>query len=241
MRGRGRADLSGSLKRGRALAAPLLLALLAGCSMMGSSGSNPAPAQPEAAGSDSWSIRHLFVGSSAQAPQNVANAQPDVNCPRVDVRRGASTYSIGPGGDTTTMTLKYQAEFVREARTCSVVDGNMVMRIGVEGRVIVGPAGGPGQVNVPLRLAVVHETPSAGTHVIATKFILIPVTLAPNQGNALFSHVEEAMTFPLPTPTAQLDDYIVYVGFDPQAVEQKAPPAPHKKRPKPPQPSASAN
>jgi hypothetical protein len=247
MSGRGRADISGSVKSGRALAAPLLLMLLAGCSMMGNSGggSNPAPvpAPPEAADGDNWSMRNLFTGSSAKAPQPVANAQPDVNCPPVDVRRGASTYSIGPAGDANTMTLKYQAEFVRQARTCSVVDGNMVMRIGVEGRVIVGPSGGPGQVNVPLRLAVVHETASSGMHVIATKFVLIPVTLAPGQGSALFSHVEQAMSFPLPNPTAQLDEYLIYVGFDPQAVEPqpKAPPAAHKKKPKPPQPSASAN
>jgi hypothetical protein len=51
------------------------------------------------------------------------------------------------------------------------------------------------------------------------------------------------MSFPLPTPTALLDDYIAYVGFDPLSAEaedqQKQKPKPKPKaRPKP---AASAN
>ena len=97
------------------------------------------------------------------------------------------------------MTLKYQGTFARAARECSVVDGNMVMKIGVEGRLIVGPAGGPGQVDVPLRFAVVMETPSA-SRAIATKFVIVPVQVGAGVGNLPFTHVEEAMTFPVPTP-----------------------------------------
>lgn len=141
------------------------------------------------------------------------------------------------------MTLKYQAEFTREARECSIVGGNMVMRVGIEGRVVVGPAGGPGQVDVPIRVAVVHELPSSGTRALQTKFFIIPVVIGPGQGGAPFSHVEELISFPLPTPTAQLDDYIVYIGFDPQGAQARAKPAaPAKKRLKPkPQPAAGTD
>ena len=148
------------------------------------------------------------------------------------------------------MTLKYQGEFAREARECTVAGGNMVMKVGVQGRVIVGPGGSPGQVDVPLRIAVVEETPG-GTRPIMTKFVIIPVVIAPGAGNVPFTHVEEALTFPVPSPTALLDDYIVYVGFDPQSAEaqSKAPKArPPKEKPKPsvkskpnPQPSAGGN
>jgi hypothetical protein len=250
MSGRGKTGIDRRAPRDRRtlLAGSLLLAMLAGgCSSgntFGGPGGTSAPvAGPPPSGGGVGALSSFFSpSSSAKGPQTVANAQPDVNCPMVDVRRGASTYAIGPAGDTSAMTLKYQAEFIREARSCAMINGNMVMKIGVEGRVIVGPGGGPGQVNVPLRIAIVHETPSGGTHPIATKFVLIPVTFAGNQGSAVFSHVEDAMTFPLPTPTAQLDDYIVYVGFDPQSAEaQEKVPAPRKRRPKPPQPSASAN
>lgn len=185
--------------------------------------------------SGSSSIIDLFSGSSAKAPQTVAGAQPDVNCPPVEVRRGASTLTIAPPGDKTTMTLQYQGEFTREARECSVVNGIMYMKVGVEGRVVVGPAGGPGEVNVPLRMAVVHVSPN-GSKPIMTKFIMIPVAVTNRDTGAAFSHVEDAVSFPVPTPTALLDDYVLYVGFDPGSAQTQAKEEPkpkHKPKPKP--------
>jgi hypothetical protein len=226
-------------RHGRALIAPALtLALFAaGCSSAGAPNAATPDAQHGYSGSSS--LGELFTGSTAKGTQTVAGAQPDVNCPGVEIRRGASTLTIGPPGEKSAMTVKYQGSFVRAARDCSVVDGSMVMKVGVEGRIVVGPAGGPGQVNVPLRFAVVQETPT-GMRPIITKFIIVPVNIDAN-GNTLFSHVEEAMTFPVPTPTALLDDYIVYVGFDPVAAEAQTKPPP-KVRPKSKaKPAASAN
>jgi hypothetical protein len=216
--------------------APLVFALfVGGCSSGGTFG-GPAAAPPEAAPTSpglSDKISTFFSGSTAKAPQTVSGAQPDVNCPSVEIRRGASTLTLGPTGDKTAMSLKYQGEFTRAARECSIVGGNIVMKIGVQGRVIVGPAGGPGRVDVPLRFAIVQETPG-GTRPIMTKFTVIPTVIGPNEGNALFTHIEEAMSFPLPTPTALLDDYIVYIGFDPLSAEAQA------KQSQPSKPSAKA-
>jgi len=225
------------------IAGSLIFALFAGaCS------SNGGPGAPSAGGgngfSGSSSLFDVFTGSSAKGAQTVAGAQPDVNCPPVEVRQGASTLTIGSNGNQSAMAVRYQGEFTREARDCAVVNGNMVMRIGVQGRVILGPAGVPGQVEVPLRIAVVQETPG-GARPITTKFIRIAVTVASNDSNPVFAHVEEGVTFPVPTPTSSLDDYVVYVGFDPftaQAQDKpKEKPAPRaRSRPKP-TPSASAN
>ena len=99
---------------------------------------------------------------------------------------------------------------------------------------IVGPAGGPGQVDVPLRIAVVEETPT-GTKAIVTKLIRIPVTIGNNDQNALFTHIEDGLSFPMP-PSADLDNYTVYIGFDPQAAEAQdkhnEKPRPRKLKPK---------
>jgi hypothetical protein len=228
--------------RSRALLAAVLPLALLGAGCAGNNGAPPAPAAaaPDSAHgyAGSGSIADLFTGSSAKAPQTVAGAQPDVNCPPVEVRQGASTLTIGPAG---AMTVRYQGSFTQEARDCAVANGNMVMRIGIQGRVVVGPGGGPGQVDVPLRIAVVQETPG-GSRPITTKFVRIPVAVG-NEGIAQFSHVEEGVTFPVPTPTSALDDYIAYVGFDPlsaQAQDQQKP----KPAPKPrgqAKPSASTN
>jgi hypothetical protein len=223
-------------------AAVVLLALFAGgCS--GSSLFSTTNAPPDAAAAPAGltdRISSFFTGASARAPQTVSNAQPDVNCPSVQVRGGASALTIGGNGDKSAMTLKYQGEFVREARECAAVGGNMVMKVGVQGRIIVGPGGGPGQVNVPLRIAVVEETPG-GTRPVMTKFVVIPVTVAPGVGNVAFTHIEEALTFPVPAPTALLDDYVVYVGFDPQSAEAQNKPPPKAGPKRKPAPAASAN
>jgi hypothetical protein len=202
-------------------------------------GSPPAAAPAAPAGSPSFKDRmsNFFSSKSDKSPQPVTNAQPDVECPFIDIRQGASTLVLPPpppDGSNEAMTLKYQGSFVRAARECSVVNGQMVMKVGIQGRVIVGPAGGPGHVDVPLRIAVV-DAPSSGTKVITTKFIQIPVDIADSDG-ANFSHIEEGLSFPLPTPVAQLDNYVVYIGFDQfsaQNAPKAAPPARAKPKAKP--------
>jgi len=226
---------------GRAgVAASVALALFAGgCA----GGSSDPPAATDTGRNYSASFVDIFTGSSAKSPQTVTGAASDVFCPTIEVRQGASTLTIGPPGSA--MSVRYQGEFVREARECSSVGGNMVMRIGVQGRVIVGPAGGPGQVDVPLRFAVVQDTPG-GMRPIVTKLVHIPVTLAPGAGNAMFTYIEDGLSFPLPAPTSLLDEYTAYVGFDPLAAEPQEkrpkPAAKPKPRPKPrPNPAAGAN
>jgi hypothetical protein len=190
-------------------------------------------------------IAGFFAGSSAKSPQPVTGVEnapgvpQDITCPFIDIRQGASTLTIGPTGNTDpnstntgAMAVKYQGDFVRAARECSVVAGNMVMRIGVQGRIIVGPAGGPGEVDVPLRIAVVDETTS-GSKPIVTKFIRIPVQVPSATDNPTFTHVEDGITFPLPSARV-LERYIVYIGFDPQALQaEQRPKAKAGPRPKP--------
>src|SRR5579859_222003 len=226
--------------RGRAAPAGALVVALAvsGCSggSLFNSAAAPAPV-PAAASSSSgpqWlkgEIADFFSGSSDTAPQPVAGATPDIECPYIEIRQGASTLTIGGGGENAAMSLKYQGTFVRAARQCSVAAGQMIMKVGVEGRIILGPAGGPGQVDVPLRIAVVDESPT-GMKPIVTKLIHIPVTIQSATDSPTFAHVEDGLTFPLPS-AAVLEHYIVYIGFDPlaaQGQEKHLKPQPKPKR-----------
>jgi len=220
-----------------AFAVGLLLAIqVGGCAPGGvfnaAAPTAPAPDAPSPSFTDRFT--GFFSSSSAKAPQAVAGAPSNVNCPALEIREGASTLSVGPRGENATMSLKYQGSFIRVARECAVAGGSLTIRIGVQGRVIIGPAGGPGQIDVPLRIAVVQEKPG-GSVPVFTKLIRIPVTI-PAQGDATFSQIEEGVSFPMPTPVTALDDYIAYVGFDPLAAEAednaKARPR-SKSRPKP--------
>jgi hypothetical protein len=195
----------------------------------------PSPASGSGSSSSSGSyLTNFFSGSSDKAPQAVAGAAPDVECPFIDIREGASTLTINAGGDNasganTAMSLKYQGIFVRAARQCSVASAQMTIKVGVEGRIVLGPAGVPGQVDVPLRIAVVDESP-AGSKLIVTRLIHIPVVVQSANDNPAFAHVEDGLTFPLPPSSNALARYIVYIGFDQLAAEPEKKPPPKPKR-----------
>lgn len=224
-----------------------LMLLAAGCSSGGFGGSaTPPPATsasatpPPPAPNLKDRIENFFATSATTEPHpTTANQQSDVDCPLIDIREGAATLTIPPpppDGSNEAMALQYQGIFVRAARDCKVAAGQLVMRVGVEGRIIVGPAGGPGVVDVPLRIAVV-DSPAGNPKTILTKLIRIPVTLGPSDGSMNFTHVEEGLAFPMPPPS-EIDNYVVYIGFDPIGAEQedkgKLKPAPkHKPKPKP--------
>ena len=213
-----------------------LMLLTTGCSSGGGAGAPAVSAAPPPAPSLTEKFSSIFSSSSpkpqaAAATGTAAAPQQDVDCPLIDIRQGASTLQIPPpSGDNGTLSLKYQGTFVRAARECAVVNKQMVMKVGIEGRVIVGPAGGPGQVDVPLRIAVVQEK-TASTKTIFTKFIRKTVEIPPGSDGTNFTHVEEGITFPLP-PASDIDSYIVYIGYDPLTAEAEDK-ARSKPKPKP--------
>ena len=114
------------------------------------------------------------------------------------------------------------------ARECKVTDGVMRIKVGIQGRILLGPAGGPGALEVPLRYAVVQEGPEPKT--IVSKFYKVPVTIPEGRPNVPFMHIDEDVSFPMPTQSEAIMSYVVYVGFDP--IGEKQQPA-KKPAPKP--------
>jgi hypothetical protein len=179
---------------------------------------------------------NLFSGSSldlfntsskaAASSSEAGNNPADIECPDVNVRTGAGTLMISskPGeGEASALDLRYQATIIRTARECRVNSGIMTMKVGIEGRVITGPAGGAGTVSVPIRLAVVQEGVNPKT--ILSKFASVQVDVASAVDRVPFTHIDPDITFPLPKPIADIDAYVVYVGFDPAAAQEKKKPA----------------
>jgi hypothetical protein len=204
-------------------------AMLAGVLALGACSSTQTPGSPDTTPSLTSRLSSYFSSSKETAP--AATAKPvaaSIDCPGVEIRRGASTLNVAAKTtEATAADLRYQVSFGQLARECIVADGNLTIKVGVQGRVIIGPQGGPGNVDVPLRYAVVKEGPEPKT--IATKFKRIPVTVSPSETNVAFVDVDDSMTFPMP-PSSELDAYVVYVGFD-EIGDKPAKPARHGKRP----------
>lgn len=211
-----------------AVAGVCAVALLAGCtsseSLFGSSGttggSSPSMTQR---------FSQLFSSSTQGSGGNPALPnQQDLDCPTVEVRQGASTYSVNaPGADAGALALRYQGVIGQTARECAALGATMTIKLGVQGRVVLGPAGSPGQIDVPMRFALVREGPEPKT--IWTKFYKIPVAVPEGQTNVPFVYVEEDLTFPMPKP-AELEAYVIYIGFDPLGLQKQAPPRKPERR-----------
>jgi len=202
--------------------------LLAGLALLG-------PMLANCSSAPSMSSVSSMFGSKPAANSN-ASAELPVNfeCPEVTIRQGAGAFSVGAiPGDTTPLTQRYQLALGETARECRLVGTTVTMKVGVRGRVVVGPAGGPDQVDVPVRIAVVREGVTPRT--IMSKLNRMTVAVPPGDPSVPFSVVEDDVSFPMPKG-AEIDAYVVYVGFDPVGAQEmdktKKKPAPKPARPR---------
>ena len=211
---------TGEGRRSAHLVAALVViagALLAGCSGIGE----------DASPSMTSRISGFFSSPKTDGVTRTASgepAAPEIECPGVDIRQGASTLAVTTKSQQPTAgDLRYQLSFAQTARECTVQAGTMTIKVGVQGRIILGPAGAPGAVDVPLRYAVVREGPDPKT--VVTRFKRMQVNVGAEESNLAFTDIEGGLSFPLPS-LAELEAYVVYVGFD-NLVEK-----PEKKAPK---------
>jgi hypothetical protein len=197
----------------------LCAALLAGCSL-GTGGSTDTSSPSR--------LTSLF--SSSPTPDNSNPAFNPNDCPPMEIRTGAGTLIIGgKAPDSSPTDVRYQLTFGQLARQCFAVGSTLTVKAGVQGRIILGPVGGPGPVDVPLRYAIVSE--GAEPKTIITKLKRLAVEVPPDQTNVVFSDIEEGLSIPLPS-SAELSTYVVYVGYDNMAEAPEKKPPPKKPAPK---------
>lgn len=168
-----------------ALAIPLALA---GCMGGGSEGASQS------------SVGTAIFGN----PQNIPPAQPvgpepDYSCPTVDVIDGAAAYRTGGA------QVAWQASINDVARECRFGTGQFVLRVGVEGRFLIGQAGRGGSFSAPLSITV-----KRGDKVVTQRATRVSASVSPSVGSVGFSHVEELS---LPMTSDPGEDYEVSIGF----------------------------
>lgn len=213
---------------GAVVATSLLAGLVvSGCGSTGSSGSSNSLFSSSPLDVFRTSSKATTGGTEGTGPA----VDTDYDCPELKVRYGAATLSIGdkPGVEPNPLDVRYQGSITRTARECHLSGNIMSVKVGIEGRIITGPAGGPGTVDVPLRIAVVHEGPNPKT--ITSKFARETVTLGADVDRANFTLIDPDVSFPLPTPLSDITAYVVYIGFDPLGAQPqvKKKPAPARK------------
>ncbi len=195
---------------GRAATAALVVAIFAGTL-----------ASPASAQSLTDRFKSLFGGGKSEEPAQTTpppmatEPQADEDCPPVSIRAGASTYAVAaPGKQAVGNDVRFQVTITKTARDCIKAGGDITAHVGIQGRVIAGPAGAPASVEIPIRIAVVQG--GVTEKVIATKAYRTAVAMS-EDGTVPFSFVAEDMVYPVPARGTG-DSYVFYVGFDPQAL-----------------------
>lgn len=210
----------------------ILIARAAALSFLIASSALVVPASAQQSFTDK--LKGLFGGgdSKPQEQQQAPQANPDEpqlisDCPQVTIRAGASTYAVAaPGKQPIGNDVRFEATITKLARDCTKTGGDITARIGVQGRIIVGPSGAPSSVEVPLRVAVVQG--GVGEKVIATKAYRTTVNVGEEE-SVPFSFVADDLVYPAP-PAAVADNYVFYVGFDPQLVSASEKPKPVRRK-----------
>jgi hypothetical protein len=204
-------------RRGIAMLAVVLAGIC--CSML---------ASPASAQSITDRFKSLFGGKSE--PSEGTPSSPEaggLTCPDVKIRAGASTYAVAaPGKPAVGSDVRYQATITRTARDCNLSGGQITARVGIQGRVIAGPAGAPATVEVPLRVAVVQ----GGVNEKTITTTVVRTTVSMGEGLSVpFSVVAEDVVYPAVSADIN-DSYVFYIGFDPQALKPEPKPKVVKKK-----------
>ena len=214
------------LQRGLLLCALLMpLGACSGDGVLGTGiGGGSSTSSGSSAGGTLSTARNFLLYGGATVPPAVAKpGEREVNCPKVNVLEGTAGMRVGTttGGAS---EVAYQASLGETARECKVEGNTVVIKVGVEGRLLIGTIGKPGTYTVPLRIVVKREKA-----VIYSKLVRLSATIAPNETQAGFTHIEEGIVLPL-TENDPAEEYDLLVGFDPNGKDLNAKTEPRKGR-----------
>lgn len=90
-------------------------------------------------------------------PPGPPPAESPSGCPTIEVLDGTGQQRVMANAEVGNQGLRYQYSITDVARECHLTANEMVIKVGVAGRVLLGPSGSPGGFKVPVRIAVMDE------------------------------------------------------------------------------------
>ena len=183
--------------------AGVLSAAVAGCSS--------APGQNADPGD---TLGNLLAFNSTRAPAAPQQAASNVGviCPVVDVRDGGAAHRVYNGKGAANGDVRYQFSIGDTARECTVDGSNLIIKVGVEGKVLLGPSGAPSSFTVPVFIGVRRDE---GQQMVSSKVYNIAAAVPAGSTQTTFSVVSEPLVVPFTRENAA-GDYTIYVGFEGQ-------------------------
>jgi len=198
----------------RLVLAPSLLAMatvLAGCglpSLTSGFGGSSEPATTTAGVSEAQLLAAAQNSTTAgpTAPIDTGSISP--GCPKFVVWPQENNFTVyEPGREGDGLAVMHRGEITQTKRECTIGPGQVSVRYGFSGRILLGPRGRSGQVTLPLDVKVTDNNRKE----IAKDALTVNTDVAVENPIGYFSAVR-TITFPVPEG-ARPGDLVVRVGF----------------------------
>jgi len=206
--GWGSSSVADGESRNRGVAA---IARIAGASLLAVAVSSCGMGSFLGGGGETPAAGNRLANTNASAEEIALNAQSALpaiatECPPIKVRNGGEalfSYQNNKVGDP--RALSFQAVIDRQSRNCVVSNGLITVKMGVTGRVLLGPTGNQQSVTLPIRFAVERDDLA----VFSQKYD-VPVQITPPGQSADFVQVVENVAIPY----VGGEEIVIWVGFD---------------------------
>jgi hypothetical protein len=131
-------------------------------------------------------------------------------CPEIHILDGTSDDRIyAPGKDQSNESVRYQFSINDVARGCQINGNQVSMKIGVAGKVLLGPQGSPSTFPAPIRVAIIDLSDDSP---VVSKLYQVPASVPDGQTEASFTLVTDPLSIPMRPNFAE--SYTIKVGFD---------------------------
>ncbi|MEO8758138.1 MAG: hypothetical protein ABI398_10365 [Devosia sp.] len=175
--------------------------MLSACSMGGMFGGGSKPS------ADTQALQNATATPAQIAAMSPALPAIATQCPEIKVRPGAeAVYFYGKGQVGNPRDLQYQAVIDKQSRNCVVSNGLITVKMGIVGRLMLGPSGTQQSVNLPLRFAVERGDATP----LFSELYQIPVSVTPPAQASDFVKVVDNVQIPY----VGGDEITIWVGFD---------------------------
>lgn len=169
-------------------------------------GGQAAPASDVRKVSEEQLLSDAKAGDGTSPPAIASDAG---GCPRFvvgDRDANVTIYEAGRVGDG--LAILHRGEITKTARECLSSPGQVTVRYGFSGRVLLGPKGKTGTVSLPVKVVVTDAKRAK----VATDSLKVDVDVVVEKPIGYFSAVK-SITIPVPEGSRP-GEFEVFVGFD---------------------------
>lgn len=176
-------------------------------------------------------LDNITTAYALEMPKFFGESSPTLNvtqdCPVVFIDNGASMIRMPQDADAS--SVRYQLSIDQTARECLIEGENVSIKLGIEGGVVLGPAGAPGAFTATISVALRRLKDYS---LVSSKSYQVSASVSPGGMRGDYRLLADPISVPLVSKRAH-EDYEIIVGFSQGASTSPAKPVGKKKKSQP--------